>query len=102
MGAVIAVLASGFLIGAAARWNHSSGLFAALSGTWRTQDPSDLAGDSFWQVDAYAGYRMLRRRLEFKIGVLNLTDEDYRLTPLTPYPEVPRARTFFTSLRLNF
>ena len=35
-------------------------------------------------------------------GVLNLADQDYRLTPLNAYRSLPRERTFVVSLRLNF
>jgi hypothetical protein len=34
--------------------------------------------------------------------VLNLTDTDYRLNPLTPYVELPRERVFTAWLRLSF
>jgi hypothetical protein len=48
------------------------------------------------------GYRFLRLRGEVTVGVLNLTDQDYRLNPLSTYLELPRERTFFTRLRVNF
>ena len=37
---------------------------------------------------------------ELMLGLLNLTDQDYRLNPLTVYAELPRERTFM--VRLNF
>ena len=39
---------------------------------------------------------------EVQIGVLNLTDQDYRLNPLNTYLELPRERTFFASLFFRF
>lgn len=84
------------------RWNHPSGLFAVAGGTWRHQEVEGAARADFWQLDAEVGYRMLQRRLEFRAGILNLTDTDYRLSPLTPFAEPPRARTFVASLKFNF
>ena len=37
-----------------------------------------------------------------RIGVLNLTDQDYRLNPLTLYNELPRGRTFAAGLQFRF
>ena len=48
------------------------------------------------------GYRFLQRRCEVRLGVLNLTGQDYRLNPLNLHEEYPRERTLYTSLRLNF
>lgn len=88
-----------------AGWNHPSGWFAAWASNWFGQDnsgyASDLPGDDFWQHDVAAGYRFARRRAEVRLGVLNLTDTDYRLNPLAPHPELVRERTFFLTLRLN-
>jgi hypothetical protein len=36
------------------------------------------------------------------VGVLNITDQDYRLNPLTLYNELPRERTFVASLKFFF
>jgi hypothetical protein len=36
------------------------------------------------------------------VGVLNLTDEDYRLNPLNLTGSLPRERTFYSSLQFNF
>src|SRR5260221_8139284 len=36
-------------------------------------------GDDFWHFNAFVGYRFPRRRAELRVGVLNLTDRDYRL-----------------------
>jgi tetratricopeptide (TPR) repeat protein len=89
-------------LGMTARWNDASGLFAVAAATWRHQTGPEGSGDDFWQINLEMGYRMLRRRLEMRAGIENLTDQDYRLNPLTPYLEPPRERTFFASLRLSF
>jgi hypothetical protein len=36
------------------------------------------------------------------VGVLNLLDNDYRLDPINQYAELPRSRTFYARLLLNF
>ena len=59
-------------------------------------------GNNFWQFNAYAGYRFLRRHAEVRIGVLNMTDRDYRLNPLTLYNELPRERMFYASFKFYF
>ncbi len=84
------------------RWNHVSGGFASLGGTWRHQEVDGGANAEVWQLDAELGYRLLQRRLEFRLGLLNLTDADARFTPVTPFAEWPRSRTFVASLKLNF
>lgn len=91
------------------RFNHESGFFSEFSSTWTQQSNrgygtgvKDLPGDDFWQFNIFAGYRFLQRRAEVRVGVLNLTGQDYRLNPLNLHDEYPRERTFYTSLRLNF
>src|SRR6185369_5527912 len=87
-------------------YNHRSGFFAQFQAVWDRQsnqgyDP-DIPGDDFWQFNVFAGYRFLRRKAELTLGVLNLTDQDYRLNPLTLYNELSRERTFVARLRFNF
>lgn len=93
-------------VGLWARFNHSSGLFAHTQGRWLHQvnqrDDAQLMGDSFWDVDLFVGYRFLQRRMEASVGILNLTDQDYRLNPLTVYTELPRSRTFMAKLLISF
>jgi tetratricopeptide (TPR) repeat protein len=89
-----------------ALFNHPSGLFARFESIWSAQsnqgyDPA-RPGDDFWQFNLYAGYRFPGRRAELRLGVLNLTDQDYRLNPLNLTPDLPRDRTFTAGLRLNF
>ena len=88
------------------RFYLECGFFAQANATWTRQAshgyrPS-MPGEDFWQLDVYAGHRFWQRRAEVRVGVLNLTDDDYRLNPLTVHEEYVRARTFYTSLRLYF
>ncbi|MFN0069246.1 MAG: TonB-dependent receptor domain-containing protein, partial [Limisphaerales bacterium] len=90
-----------------ARWQHHAGWFARWESAWRHQDNDGYGGtrppdDDFWQHAAVAGFRWPRRVAELQAGVLNLLDQDYRLNPLNAAPDLPRERTFFVSLRLNF
>jgi hypothetical protein len=43
-----------------------------------------------------------RRHAEARIGLLNITDQDYKLNPLTLYSELPRERTFYASFKFYF
>jgi outer membrane receptor protein involved in Fe transport len=87
-------------------FNHPSGFFSQFQSVWNAQSNSGysapLPGDDFWQFNAFVGYRLPRRHLEVSVGVLNLTDRDYRLNPLTLYAELPRERTAVMTLKLNF
>jgi outer membrane receptor protein involved in Fe transport len=87
-------------------YNHSSGFFGDFKAVWYSQSNDgylpDLPGDNFWQLNLLAGYRFPGRRVELRLGVLNLTDKDYRLNPLTLYNELPRERTFVARLQFAF
>lgn len=87
-------------------YNLPCGFFSQLHAIWSQQDNeeslSTLPGDDFWHLNAFAGYRFLQRRAEVRFGLLNITDQDYQLHPLTLYAELPRERTFYASLKLNF
>ncbi len=89
-----------------ALYNHRSGWFAGLQGLWTMQDnradDSVLPNEDFWQLNCFGGYRWPRRRAEVTTGLLNITDQDYRLNPVSLYSRLPRERTFFASLRFNF
>jgi cytochrome c-type biogenesis protein CcmH/NrfG len=89
-----------------AHFNHPSGFFAQANSIWSQQDnrgySPKIPGDDFWQHNAFVGYRFFHRRAEARIGVLNITDQNYRLNPLTLYAELPRGRTLSVSLRFNF
>ena len=90
----------------AATWRSPSGFFARGELWWFAQDLSgdepQPPGDSFPQLNLYAGYRFPNRRAEITVGGLNLTDEDYHLSPLTYYLELPRERLFYARFRFNF
>jgi hypothetical protein len=87
-------------------FRHESGFFARLDSIWNTQSnrgyTPDIPGDDFWQFNAVAGWSFFQRRMEVKTGVLNLTDQDYRLNPLNLTPEYPRERTWMASLKFYF
>jgi len=89
-----------------ANWNHPCGLFSILEANWYDQNNSGFTpaepGQDFWQLNAFAGYRFWHRRAELTVGLLNLTDQDYKLEPLNLYNEMAHSRTFMTRLRINF
>ena len=89
-----------------AAYNHRCGFFARFDAVWSQQSNRDYAldipGDDFWQYHVFAGYRFWQRRAEARVGVLNLTDADYRLNPLTLYRELPRERTFTAGFKFYF
>jgi len=82
------------------------GFFARFDALWSQQSNQgytpDIPGDDFWQFNFFAGYRFLQRRAEARIGLLNLTDRDYKLNPLTLYNELPRERMLTLSFKFNF
>lgn len=87
-------------------FNHPCGFFAQAEALWYGQSNDSFAfedaGDHFWQFNLIAGYRFPRRKAEVSLGLLNVTDQDYRLNPLTYYQDLPRDRTLAARLRLNF
>jgi len=89
-----------------ANWNHPCGLFAMFGANWYDQSNSGFSpaepGDDFWQLNAFAGYRFWHRRAELTVGLLNITDQGYKLEPLNLYNEMAQSRTFMTRLRINF
>jgi hypothetical protein len=95
-------------LGLAGIYNHSSGFFGQLQALWYLQHNSgysatlSIKGDDFWQLNAFAGYRFPNRRAEILLGLLNITDTDYRLNPLTLYGELPRERTLAVKVRFEF
>ena len=92
-----------------ANWNSPTGWFAHAEANGYHQslddDPArhlDRSGDSFVQFNAWAGYRFDHNMCEVAAGVLNIGNTDYQLSPLTPYGEIPRNRTFFMVCRMSF
>ncbi len=88
-----------------ALYNHRSGFFALAGATWRTQSNAgytpDQPGDEFWQFDLAGGYRFFQRRAEFRLALLNMSDQDYRLNPLNFQAEPLRKRTLAVSLKFD-
>jgi Flp pilus assembly protein TadD len=87
-------------------YNHPCGFFAQPEAHWYSQHnsgyyPGEPVGD-FWQLNAFAGYRFLHRKAELTLGLLNITDQDYKLNPLNLYNELPRSRTLALRLQVNF
>ena len=86
--------------------NLRCGFFAQAEGVWSQQENSGytpaLADEDFWQFNVYVGYRFWLRHAEARIGLVNLTDEDYRLNPLTLYNELPRQRAVTFSLKFYY
>ena len=93
-------------LGLHAIYTHPSGFFGQLQALWYLQSNAgyrpDRPGDSFWHLNAFAGYRFPGRKAEISIGGLNLGDRDYHLNPLTLYNELPRGRTFVGRFQFSF
>ena len=95
-------------VGLSLRFNHGSGVFGVAESMWNSQDwreqgqKTGRGQDTFWQHNLTLGYRFARRRAELAVGVLNLTDEDYRLHPLNLHPDYPRSRTLLVTAKLDF
>jgi Flp pilus assembly protein TadD len=102
-------------------YNDGSGFFGRAEALWVAQDNdgyarkpqltvgrrtidlvSELNGADFWQLNIYGGYRFPRNIGDITIGLLNLTNRDYRLNPLNEYAELPRSFTISVQTRLNF
>jgi outer membrane receptor protein involved in Fe transport len=73
------------LVSLDASFQHPSGFFATAEGQWWGQelreDLSSVPGDEFWQANFEIGYRSPRRRVEFSLGVLNVTGQNYNRIP---------------------
>jgi tetratricopeptide (TPR) repeat protein len=86
-----------------ALYNHRCGFFGRIEGYWARQSNVGYSPDSpIWQANVYAGYRFRHNYGDVTVGLLNLTDQDYKLNPLNYYNELPRERTLFVRLRLSF
>jgi Flp pilus assembly protein TadD len=93
-------------IGAYLLYNHPSGLFARFDAHAYLQanhgyTPAE-PGDDFVQLDLQGGWRFFQRRAELRVGILNLTGQDYRLNPLNAYSELPRSRVFMAQFSFEF
>jgi tetratricopeptide (TPR) repeat protein len=86
-------------------YQHASGFFGLAEAIWNGQinrGSTAIAGDDFWQFNLQAGWRGWRRRIEIRLGLINLTDQNYRLNPINLTTELPRERTFMAACRLQF
>jgi outer membrane receptor for ferric coprogen and ferric-rhodotorulic acid len=92
-------------------YNHPSGFFAKGGATWYSQansgyvtqnDPSGEPGDSFWELNAFVGYRSPQRRIETSVGLLNIGNQGYNLNPLNIYNQLPYKRTIAFNFQINF
>jgi outer membrane receptor protein involved in Fe transport len=95
-------------------YNHPSGFFAQTDFTWYAQDnrernfssggfvTRDLPDDEFPQWNVAIGWRFPRQRGDVTFGVLNLTDENYHLSPVNFYTEMPHERVFYGRVRFRF
>jgi len=89
-----------------ALFNHRSGWFAQADCVWQSQGnrgySPGLPGEEFWQFNVYAGYRFPRRVAQVGVGLLNLSDRNYRLNPLNLHAELPRERSFVVRAKFSF
>lgn len=98
-----------------ALYSHGSGLFARAEADCYWQDNRartyDTAGtainatlpdDQFCQLNLWFGYRFRRALGDISVGVLNVSNSDYRLNPLNAYSELPRERVVAARVRLRF
>lgn len=79
--------------------------FTRAEFSWWEQSGGDslaAVSDAFPQVNLLAGWHFRNRRGDLTVGLLNATGEDYRLSPINYYTELPRERTLYTRLRFNF
>ena len=94
-------------------YNHPCGFFARAEANWYAQRNSGYTVDTtdsetgqprddFWQFNVYCGYRFHRNQCEVSCGLLNIGGTDYKLEPLTPYPDLPRDRTLIARVKFNF
>lgn len=86
-------------------WRHPTGWFAQAAATWIWQEnggaDAALGDEAVTQVDLVAGFRFPRRVATVSVGVLNVTDEDWRLNPLGFRAQLPRERTVVASVTFN-
>jgi tetratricopeptide (TPR) repeat protein len=86
-------------------WNHSEGWFSRLSARLFSQDNAGYRNarpdDTWTQLDVSVGKRFWDNRGAIEVGILNLTDDNYRHNPLITLPISPRERMGFLELRLD-
>lgn len=88
-----------------AHFNHPSGFFGTADCVLLWQDSegqSAASSDTVQQGNVRFGWRFRRNHGEVAAGIMNVVGDDYRLHPLSAYPELPRERVFFARLVLSF
>jgi hypothetical protein len=90
-----------------AEWQLPAGWFARGEYAWLSQNlggsSPQPSGDHFGQVNLYGGYRFRNRRAELTVGVLNVNGaDDYHLSPIDYYLDLPYQRLFYTRFKFNF
>ena len=100
--------------GVFAIFNHASGIFAHGDLTWYAQyreersfdggrmSTREMPNDIFPMLNLAAGWRFPRQHGDMTVGVLNATDDSYKLSPVNFYNEMPHERVFFGRLRFRF
>ena len=87
-------------------YRNPSGFFGRWENIFHYQQNENSTSESTsrhpWQMNAEAGWQFLQRRLEFAVGVLNATDNDFRLNPLNYHLDPPRERICYSRLTLSF
>ncbi|MEO0453102.1 MAG: FecR domain-containing protein [Verrucomicrobiota bacterium] len=88
-------------------FNHPSGFYAGMETIWYWQNSDGYGGtrpsDQFQHLNVILGYRFWENRGDLRVGFLNLTDDDYRLNPLSVYDStLPRERAFSVSMRFEY
>ena len=93
--------ATGFVL-----YQHPSGVFAQADGNWYGQRNYGYGGEEpgqdFFQGNIYLGYRFPRDHGLVRIGLLNVTGQNYQLNPLTAYVELPRDRVVEVTFGFQF
>jgi hypothetical protein len=89
-----------------ANYYVSCGFFSQIQLNWWKQADVNFtpeeAGANFWQLNLFAGYRFPRRHVEVMLGLLNVTDRNYQLDPLTYYVGPAHSRTLEASFKFSF
>lgn len=88
------------------RFQHPTGFFAQTDlQYWYQENGSidpDIDNESAPNLNLSFGYRLRKQKGEVRLSVLNLTDEEYELNPLSNYNLPPQERTFLIETRFNF
>ena len=90
---------------AALAFRSSQAVSGVLAGGFSLAAFGPLLGSDYFPAVHFnleGGYRFPQRRAEIRIGLLNLTDQDYRLNPLNLMAAIPRSRTLAVSLKFRF